>query len=195
MDTKSVNETALKNDHEELAQLLRRAEQGDLAVLPELRAALDADAALWRDYGDLAAHAELSLVRLAAGTNLLLGESVQRKLEEMKEELGGASPSPLEKLLITRITATWLQASYYDGLLAQRTNLPDAQAKALQRQVDAAHRRHLTALKTFATVRKLLTPAISPVQIASRLDQPAPSSRARREGIAGKVPVSNGTGV
>jgi ParB/RepB/Spo0J family partition protein len=77
-----------------------------------------------RRLADQVARGELSLVKLAAGRNLLLGESVQRKLKEMREELGGESPSPLEKLLISRVTATWLQASYYDGLLAQRTNLP-----------------------------------------------------------------------
>jgi hypothetical protein len=38
----------------------------------------------------------------------------------------------------------------------------------LQRQQDAAHRRHLTAVKTLATVRKLLKPAISPVDLALR---------------------------
>ena len=38
---------------EELARLLQRAEQGDLSALPALREVLDANAPLWREYGDL----------------------------------------------------------------------------------------------------------------------------------------------
>jgi hypothetical protein len=42
-----------------------------------------------------------------------------------------------------------------------------------------------------ATVRKLLTPARSPLEIATRLDGKNPAVRRGREGIAGTVPVSN----
>jgi hypothetical protein len=151
--------------HEELVRLLKRAEQGDYAVLPKLREALDADARLWRHYGDLAAQAEASLILLAAGKNLLLAESLQRKLWALKDELGGESPSPLERLLVERTTATWLQVSYFDGLLAQAKGASETQAKMLQRQQDAAHRRHLTAVKTLATVRKLLRPTASTLEL------------------------------
>ena len=85
---------------DELAQLLKRAEAGDRSVLPQLQRALDGNPDLWRGYGDLAAHAEASLAMLAAGPNLLLAESLRRKLAELKAELGGESPSPpLQPLL------------------------------------------------------------------------------------------------
>jgi hypothetical protein len=158
-------EADLQRAQDELARLLKRAAQGDLSSLPELRQALDADASLWRQYGDLAAHAEASLILLAAGSNLLLAESLQRKLKALKDELGGESPSPLNRLLIERVTATWLQVSYFDGLLTQAKGASEAQAKMLQRQQDAAHRRHLTAVKTLATVRKLLKPTPSTLEL------------------------------
>src|SRR3954453_57936 len=104
--TKSV--AAERTGQEELAQLLARAEQGDRSVLPELRQALDADATIWRMYGDLALQAEGSLIQLAAGKNVLMAECLLRQLSAMKDELAGDSPSPLERLLIARITATWL---------------------------------------------------------------------------------------
>jgi hypothetical protein len=172
---------------EDLAQLLKRAEGGDLSVLPRLREALEANPALWQGYGDLAAQAEASLVRLAVGTNLLLGESLMRKLAALKEELGGNTGSPLEVLLIQRVTATWLQVAYYDGLAAQAQGSGEARLKMTQRQQDAAHRRHLSAIKTLATVRKLLTPALSPVEVASRLGRGRPALRiceAVTEGVA-----------
>ena len=161
-------ETDLQRVQDELARLLKRAEQGDRSALPELRKALAADANLWQQYGDLAAQAEASLILLAAGNNLLLAESLQRKLKALKDELGGESPSPLDRLLVERATATWLQVNYFDGLLAQAKGANEAQARMLQRHQDAAHRRHLTAVKTLATVRKLLKPAISPVDLALR---------------------------
>jgi hypothetical protein len=176
---------------EELTQLLQRAQQGDPAVLPELREALDADARLWGHYGDLGLQAEATLIRVAAGSNLLLAESLMRKLHALKEELGGESPSPLERLLVQRVAATWLQASYYDGLTAQPAGGGEARLKMLVKLQDAAHRRHLTALKTLATVRKLLTPAPSPLEVAARLDRGGTPARLRREGIAGTVGVTN----
>jgi len=177
--------------HEELARLLARAEQGDRAVLPQLRETLDRNEALWRGYGDLASHAEASLILLAAGPNLLMAESLQRKLKSMKQELGGESPSPLERLLIERATATWLQVNYYDALLAQAKGANEGRLKVLQAQQDAAHRRYLAALKTLATVRKLLTPTPAPVEVATWLD--GGRRAARRGGVAvpGAVPVQN----
>jgi len=67
----------------------------------------------------------------------------------------------------------------------------------------AAHRRHLSAIKALATVRKLVTSPISPVEIASRLDRTDTAELASRldrrgtlgtrdrEGIAGAVPFCN----
>jgi hypothetical protein len=42
-----------------------------------------------------------------------------------------------------------------------------------------------------ATVRRLLTPAPSPFEVASRLDRTAAGARYGRDGIAGTVPVRN----
>ena len=67
---------------EDVRLLLARAEQGDASVLAELRALLDANGEVWRRIGDLAGHAEIALIDLAAGTNLLLKESIARKLDE-----------------------------------------------------------------------------------------------------------------
>jgi hypothetical protein len=85
---------------------------------------------------------------------------------------------------------TWLQVAYFDALSSQGAGASEARARMIQRQQDAAQRRHLAAVKTLATVRKLLTPAPSPLEVASRLDRPGPAAR-RREGIAGAVPASN----
>jgi hypothetical protein len=149
----------------DLAQLLKKAEAGDRSVLPQLRRVLDGDPDLWRGYGNLAAHAEASLAMLAAGPNLLLAESLKRKLAELKAELGGESPSPLEKLLAERISTSWLQVTYFDGLVAQAGGAGEARLKVLRQMQDGAHRRHLAGIKQLAVVRRLLRPAPSPLEL------------------------------
>jgi hypothetical protein len=177
----------------DLAQLLKRAEAGDRSVLPQLQRALDGNPDLWRGYGDLAAHAEASLAMLAAGPNLLLAESLKRKLAELKAELGGESPSPLERLLVERVTATWLQTNYHDGLVAQAAGAGEARLKVLRQMQDAAHRRHLASLKQLAVVRRLLRPAPSPLELLrAPVGETSPSTAATRR--AGGLPLC-GAGV
>jgi hypothetical protein len=166
----------------DLAQLLKRAEAGDRSVLPQLQRVLDGNPALWRGYGDLAAHAEASLAMLAAGPNLLLAESLKRKLAELKAELGGESPSPLERLLIERVTATWLQTNYHDGLVAQAAGAGEARLKVLRQMQDAAHRRHLASLKQLAVVRRLLRPAPSPLELLAPVSETSAPAATRRAG-------------
>ena len=170
----------------DLAQLLQRAEAGDRSVLPQLRRALDGDPDLWRGYGNLAAHAEASLAMLAAGPNLLLAESLKRKLAALKVELGGESPSPLERLLAERVSASWLQAAYFDGLLAQAGGAGEARLKVLRQQQDAAHRRHLAGIKQLALIRKLLRPTPCPVEMLRSPvaeTSPAPATTRRAGGL------------
>jgi hypothetical protein len=189
--TDAQAEANRRSEQEDLAHLLERAEKGDRAVLPELCAALDADKRLWKTYGDLAQHAEAALGMLVAGNNLLLAESLKRTLSAMKTELGGQVPSPLERLLIERVTATWLQVNYFDGLVAQAKETKNAHWRVLERHRDSAGRRHLAAIKALATIRKLLAPAPSPLEIASRMNVPESVARRSREGFAGKVLVPN----
>src|SRR3954470_106493 len=86
-----------------LEELVRRAQQGDQSVLPELRRALDVDPSIWQQYGDLALLTEAAWLRLVAGPDLLLHESLRRKLDELRAELGAPAASPLGRLLIERI--------------------------------------------------------------------------------------------
>jgi hypothetical protein len=177
------------NHSSELAQLLKRAQAGDVSVLGALRQVLADNPELWQGYGDLAAQAEAALIRLAAGRDLLLTEALLRKVAALKQELGGESPSPLEQLLIERVTACWLQVSYFDGLMAQAQGSSAERVKMLQGQQDAAHRRQLAAIKTLATVRKLLRPPLSPVDVAARLDGERPRVRMHKAPMG--VPVEN----
>jgi hypothetical protein len=176
---------------EDVDRLLERARKGDATVLPQLRRLLDASPEFWRGYGNLASQVRASWVQLAAGPNLLLAESLMRKAEELRTEVAGASPSPLEQLLAERVVACWLQVSFYDGQVAQTREYTPAKAQILQNQRDAAQRNYLAAIKTLATVRKLLTPSRSPVEIATKLAGERSGLRLRDAPVEAGVPVAN----
>jgi hypothetical protein len=184
------DETEKEAAPEGLEILFERAKKGDRSVLPRLWAVLDADPRLWQHYGDVALQAEAALVLLVGGENLLLAESLHRKLQAMKLELGGPSPSPVERLLVERVTATWLQVNFYESQMAQTKKATDRRWKFLERLQDAANRRHQAAIKELVTVRKLLIPARSPLDIA-RMDVPDSIACRSRERFAGKVRVPN----
>jgi hypothetical protein len=176
---------------EDLSRLLERAEKGDATVLPLLQRVLDKSPAIWQGIGDLSLQAQAALVKLTSGDNLLMCESLLRKLSALKSELNSESSTALERLLAGRVASSWLQISYYDALLAQSRQCSPKQMKLLQHQQDAAHRRYLAAIKTLATVRKLLTPARSPVEIATQLGGQRSGLRLRQAPLEAGVPVEN----
>ena len=156
------------HDVDRLAELVQRAQQGDLTALPLLREALEGDPSLWQEYGDLAAQAQEAWLQLLAGTDYLLAESVRLKLAALRQELGTEGASPLEKLLVERIVACWLQTHYADALYAQAkgpNSTPSVRQELMKRQ-ESSQRRYLAAIKQLALVRKLLKPALSPLQLA-----------------------------
>jgi hypothetical protein len=179
----------------ELQQLVSRAEAGDGSVLPELRQALDRHPDLWRPYGDLAAAAERAWIALTAGDNAMLAESLSRQLTALKDELAGfIDLPPLERLLIERIVACWLQVHYADAFFAQLkgTSTSAGYLKAAAHLQDRAHQRYLFSIKQLALVRKLLHPAPSPIKVATRLSSLERKSKRYFTDLAARgVPVEN----
>ena len=113
--------SAHKSKVGKLAGLLQRAENGDRTALTQVRKILDLAPGIWEETGDIAGHAINSLVRVAASDNLLLKDSLERKLAALKDELAGQTPTPLERLLAERIAAYWLQVHFADAMCTQNT--------------------------------------------------------------------------
>lgn len=153
-----------------LRELVTRAKSGDRVVLPQLREYLDEHPEIWTEVGDLALHAQESWLALMAGEDLVLGECVRRKMDELRGELGIEAASKVEKLLIERVVACWLQVHYADAAYPQAkgpASTPSVRREMMQRQ-ESAQRRYLSSLKQLAIVRKLLKPGPSPMELASR---------------------------
>jgi hypothetical protein len=71
----------------------------------------------------------------------------------MRAELGEAAASPLEKLLVRRLVLCWLVAHHAEldrAALLQR-NASEVARAAVEKRVDRAHHRLLSASKALAT--------------------------------------------
>lgn len=156
----------------EIKDVVGRAKRGDAAAVPRLRELLDRHPALWARTGDLAAQVEQSWVGLAAGDNLHLKESVSRYAAKLRADLTRPSASPVERLLVERAVATWLQLNYFSGVEVNAV-AGDASAKMLQlraRRHAQAQRQHEKALAALVTMQKLFP--------ASPAGEPAPAPAA-----------------
>jgi hypothetical protein len=148
---------------------IARVASGDKRAQSELRKILDSEPDLWLSAGDIAYQAELSLINVMAGDNDVVKDAIGRKLKTLRAELRGADPTPLEKLLVDRVVAGWLALSYAEANYHQ--NLPKGlrwdDSEYMQRRLDRANRRYLSAIRTLVTVRRLLQPVMQ-VNIADQ---------------------------
>jgi hypothetical protein len=184
--------TGPKTYPDELREILERANRGDDAALPQLRQALDAHPELVAEFGDLVKHAEDSVLRWASGNCLTAREAIRRQVASLRRRLKATAASDLEKLLVDRVVVTWLQVYTADVHVAERMaqGVATPAAQAAQKALDRAHQRHLSAIRTLATVRKLARPALPPVQVAARMQ-----ARDRRAVARRSSPVHSGAAI
>jgi hypothetical protein len=69
---------------------------------------IDLEPALWLDLGQLGEIAEESWLSVVSGEDRVLRTGVRHKLDALKADIGHATASPLERLLIDRVGLTWL---------------------------------------------------------------------------------------
>jgi hypothetical protein len=152
---------------DEIMKLIRRGEKGDASTLPALRKMLE-QPTMVEKCGNLAKNAELSFIDALAGNNLVFREGLIRKLEVMRAELAGPNPTPVERLLVERVVACWMQVHDADARYAQaQRDCTIRQGEYFQHRMNSAHKRYLSALKTLALVRKLAVPVLQ-VNIAKK---------------------------
>jgi len=154
------SEPVVPSTNDELRAFLKRTEAGDKSTLPVLRKMLENPSAISLFSGDAAALAERSFLDALGGNNLGFKEALARKMELMRTELAGPNPTPLERLLIERIVACWLQVQDADSRYAQAKDLNRQWLEFFIGRMDRANKRYLAALKTLAQIRKLAVPVL-----------------------------------
>jgi hypothetical protein len=137
---------------------LRKAKKGDKKSVPEIRKILKGIPQLaWRTM-NFARFAEWHVINsLFKDENLASREVLERQLAAMREEIAGANPSPLERLLAERIVLTWLQIQLFEGIYASSifNSMTIPQGNYHQKRLDQTYRRHLSTIRTLAQIRKL----------------------------------------
>jgi hypothetical protein len=156
---------------EKLQDLLRRAEKGEENAVPEIRQILNEHPKLAWDFVDLGKVAEDALIEyITREQDLATKELIRYQLEAMKKEIVGNEHSPLERLLSERVVVTWLEVQLFEALYVRNMrNLSLPQAEHHQKRLDRAHRRHLSAIRALAQIRKLLKgTTIAQINIADK---------------------------
>ena len=147
----------------EMESFLKKAAKGDESCLPQVRALLsdpergDITAAYC---GSSAEWLRQTIAKKASGGNLLVGESVKKKLDMVRAELEGPNPTPIERLLAERASVCWFVVNWNEDRFANTSDLSITQADYAQRRIDRTHRRFLSAVETLARVRKMALPSL-----------------------------------
>ena len=132
--------TAWDRPAAEIQAIADRAQKGDATALPDVRALLAKPGTADILGGNLAKEAVRTLVTAYAGNNLLVRESVTRKLDEMRAELSGPTPTALEALLVERVVATWLHLHHLETVYAGKKEMSLALGTYYQKSLNAAQK-------------------------------------------------------
>jgi len=153
-----------------LEELVEMAAKGDKNPLREIRKILKESPELAWQLLDVSRVAEWRYTEIMLKEeDLGLKEVLRSQLAAMREEIAGYNPSPLERLLGERIVLTWLQIQLFEDLYASNLSksMTIAQGNYYQKRIDQAYKRHLSAIRTLAQIRKL-GPAAVQINIAEK---------------------------
>ena len=143
---------------EKLRTLVQKAQSGDEDAVPDIRKILDNTPDLaWHFIKGAEKLAESALLEaITKDGDLATRELLRHQLESMRIEVTGHNASPLERLLSERVVVTWLEVQLFTGLLAKGLKSgTSTQDEFRQKRLDRAHRRHLSAIRTLAQIRKM----------------------------------------
>ena len=163
-----------KNVQEKLAvlrALSEKAENGDKEARKELRRALRESAPeIILQASDIGRRGQWALIKTVAANDPLTEEALVARLEQMRAEVAGPEPSPLEVLLTERICSLWLLIEVLEMLVSAQLSAdlprehqsPTSYLQHVFKWQESANRRFLSAMRELARVRKLQnnTPAV-----------------------------------
>ena len=137
----------------QLDWLIRRAEEGDGKALAALRTML-AKPEIWEPVWTQAKLARQMAIATLAKADPALAPRVKERLTALRKDLTGHSPSHLEKLLVARVAASWLNLVLAEVLNGESPGKErtDAQKLYYQRRANTAKKRHELAFKLLEVV-------------------------------------------
>ncbi len=105
--------------------------------------------------------AAVSSTVIQCGKNIFIQEAVVQQLANLKSELEGPNPTPIERLLAERASLCWFILNRYENAYVNADGWSIDQVDLqMRRKIDEAHSRFLSSLLTLAQVRKLALPTV-----------------------------------
>jgi hypothetical protein len=147
----------------EMEALLKKAAKGDESCLPQIKVLLadpDRGETALNYAGSPSEWLRQAIANKASGGNLLAREAIKQKLDDVRAELEGPNPTPIERLLAERASLCWALTNWYEERFVNADSMSITQADYFQRRIDRSHRRFLSAVETLARVRKLALPIL-----------------------------------
>jgi hypothetical protein len=97
-------------DRDHFDNVLAQANDGVPGAVESLRELLEEHPQIWQQVGDLNRHTVMTLVRMIAGENILIQQSITKAVAQLVDDLADtAAPVMAEKLLISRVVCSWLE--------------------------------------------------------------------------------------
>lgn len=126
----------------------------DIEALREL---MREDSSIWKTYGDWAKQSESVILNEYFESSGFLLETVTKKLANMRDELGWADASEIEKLLIRQICLTWLRLYFVERQHHKATFGSHSLTSGVywDKRLSMAQKRHLKSIESLAKVRKM----------------------------------------
>jgi hypothetical protein len=150
-----VQPAPVQSPAEIIGQLNASANTGNPEALVQLRAVLEQNPEVYHGLGELARHVETMLISKIVGTNAALREALILKCKQMRTDLLGVEPTPLEKAAADRVICCWLEVHLLD---VQFGAVPENMDRARKLDVlkNSAHRRYDSALRSLGLVKQKL---------------------------------------
>jgi hypothetical protein len=161
----------------ELRTLSEKAQSGDQEARKELRRLVrESSPEVIVEASSIARRAEMMLVKTISAGKPLMEEALQERMDQMRAEIAGENPTPLEVLLTERVVSGWLLVEVLEGLIAGQCQrdvtahrVPATVVIQQSRILESATRRYLASIKELARVRKLQA-GTQPVQVNTQVN-------------------------
>ena len=162
----------------ELKAVSEEAEAGDRNARKRLRQLVRSSSPqVIAEASDFVGRAEWMLANTISAGQPLMCEAIQERMRQMRSEIAGQSPTPLEVMLTERVVAGWLLVEVLEGLISAQYQrhtdktacVPPGYILQMSRILESATRRYLAAIRELARVRKLQAGA-PPVQVNTQVN-------------------------
>jgi hypothetical protein len=143
--------------------LFKRSKAKDKSCLPVVRALFadgDRGKRYRESYGSPVEWLRVSIIKNAADGHVMIEEAIDQQIDEVRSQLEGPNPTPIERLLAERASICWFIVHWYETAYTSASGLSIANADLQHRKIDKAHARFLSAIRTLAQVRKLALPTL-----------------------------------